>query len=180
MTTITCRHVLATAATAMSLFMGGCATPSAPPPVSPSSPGLTSAVKPHPVQTDYEKRLSACVNDGSCDRLHFLIGLSALKNHPEVAAAHFREAMKSAPKSSTSNLSRLWLNVLGEASRQEDQQVAGDTTEWLLLELLNRDKQVEELSKQLNALKSVDLDMKERTARMKPRIAPLPKLENGQ
>lgn len=170
---------MAAVATAVSLFMGGCAAPSAAPPLSSSSPELTSDMKPRPLQTDYEKRLSGCVNDGSCDRLHFILGLSALKNHPDVAAAHFRESMKSAPKSATANLSRLWLNVLGEASRREDKQVAGDTTEWLLFELSNRDKQLEELSKQLNALKSVDLDMKERTTRMKPRIPSLPKLETG-
>jgi hypothetical protein len=78
------------------------------------------------------------------------------------------------------NLSRSWLNLLGTSSSLEEKQVIMETTDWLLLELLNRDKQVEELSKQLNALKSVDLEMKERTSRMKPRITPLPRLESGQ
>jgi hypothetical protein len=70
--------------------------------------------------------------------------------------------------------------MFGASSKLEEKQVVMDTTDWLLLELLNRDKQVEELSKQLNALKLVDLEMKERTSRMKPRITPLPKLESGQ
>ncbi|MEP6888647.1 MAG: hypothetical protein ABI945_10055 [Nitrospirales bacterium] len=135
-------------------------------------------MKPRPLTIESEKRLLMCGPEGSCDRLHFMTGLSALQSNPAAAAAHFREVIKTAPKSSAANLSRLWLNVLGASSRLEDKQVVMDTTDWLLLELLNRDKQVEELSQQLNALKLVDLEMKDRTSRMKPRINP--KLNSGQ
>jgi hypothetical protein len=127
-----------------------------------------------------EKRLLLCSQEGSCDRLHLMTGLSLLQSNPEAAAAHFREVVRTAPKSSAANLSRSWLNVFGASSKLEEKQAAMDTTDWLLLELLNRDKQIEELSKQLNALKLVDLEMKERTSRMKPRFNPLPKFNSGQ
>ena len=124
--------------------------------------------------------MASCAQDGSCDRLHFMTALSALQSNPETAAAHFREVIRTAPKAQVANLSKAWLNILEGSSKSEENQVVMETTDWLLLQLLNRDKQVEELSKQLNALKLVDLEMKERTSRMKPRINPLPKLESAQ
>ena len=171
------------------LSLGGCATSPTPaskemaPPAKEIAPPAVSSpahMKPRPLTIESEKRLLLCGQEGSCDRLHLMTGLSALQNNPDAAAAHFREVIRTAPKSPLANLSRSWLSVLGASSRLEEKHVVMDTTEWLLLELLNRDKQVEELSKQLNALKLINLEMKERTSRMKPRLAPLPKLESGQ
>lgn len=171
------------------LILGGCATTSGPASQEKGSPSKEiepptvsspAHMKPRSLTTESEKRLLLCAQEGTCDRLHFVTGLSALQSNPDAAAAHFREVIRTAPKSSAANLSRSWLNVLGASSKLDERQVIMDTTDWLLLELLNRDKQVEELSKQLNALKLVDLEMKERTLRMKPRITPLPKLESGQ
>lgn len=176
-------HIACGAAVVMGLLtLAGCATTSPPlsNPVSSPLAGPTSASKARPLTTENEKRLLLCGQEGSCDRLHFMTALSALQSDPDAAAAHFREVIRTAPKSPAANLSRSWLNMFGASSRLEEKQVVMDTTDWLLLELLNRDKQVEELSKQLNALKLVDLEMKERTSRMKPRITPLPKLESGQ
>jgi hypothetical protein len=170
------------------LALGGCVTSPAPASkemapapakeIGPPAAGAPAHTKPRPL-IESEKRLSGCGQEGSCDRLHFMTGLSALQSNPDTAAAHFRDVIRAAPKSSAANLSRAWLKALEASTGLEDKQVVMDTTEWLLLELLNRDKQVEELSKQLNALKLVDLEMKERTSRMKPRI-PLPKPESGQ
>jgi hypothetical protein len=190
MLTVKCLHVSIAAAVLIGLLsLGGCATSPTPaskemaPPAKEIVPLVANSpahLKPRPLTIESEKRLVLCDQEGSCDRLHFMTGLSALQSNPDAAAAHFREVIRTAPKSSAANLSRSWLNVLGAASRLEDKQVVMDTTDWLLLELLNRDKQVEELSKQLNALKLIDLEMKERTSRMKPRITPLPKLDSGQ
>ena len=184
-------HMSSATVVVLGLFaVAGCATPPTPASkemasapakeMGPPAVGAPAYTKSRPLTIENEKRLLVCGQEGSCDRLHFLTGLSALPSNPDTAAAHFREVIRTAPKSSAANLSRLWLKVLGASSRLEDKQVSMETTEWLLLELLNRDKQVEELSKQLNALKLVDLEMKERTSRMKPRITPLPKPESGQ
>lgn len=177
------------------LCVGGCATPPspaskevAPPPKKSVPPPISSPahMKLRSLMIEAEKRLLLCGQEGPCDRLHFMTGLSALETNPDAAAAHFREVVRTSPKSSIASLSRSWLNALAASSSLEDKQVIMETTEWLFTELLNRDKQVdelskqvEELSKQLNALKLVDLEMKERTSRMKPRITPLPKLESA-
>ena len=190
MWTAKCIHVSSAAAVLIGLLnLGGCATSSTPPPkematpakeVVPPAVGSPVSIKPRPLTAESEKRLSLCAQDGSCDRLHFMTALSALQSNPETAAAHFREVIRTAPKAQVANLSKAWLNILEGSSKSEEKQVVMETTDWLLLQLLNRDKQVEELSKQLNALKLVDLEMKERTSRMKPRINPLPKLESAQ
>ncbi|WP_447984926.1 hypothetical protein [Nitrospira sp. Nam74] len=191
MSMMKCRHVSTAAAVVIGVVsVVGCATTSSQPskPMSSSSdrPADRTAdrpaavLKPRPSTIESEKRLLLCGQEGSCDRLHFMTALSTLHTNSDAAVAHFREVIRTAPKSTAANLSRSWLNVLGTSSRLEEKQVITDTIDWLLLELLNRDKQVEELSKQLNALKSVDLEMKERTSRMKPRITPLPTLESGQ
>jgi hypothetical protein len=189
MLTVKSLHRSSSAAVVIGLLsFGGCATPPIPasqemaPPAEVSVPRATDSpvhIRPRPVTIESEKRLSLC-QEGFCDRLHFMTGLSALQSNPEAAAAHFREVIRLAPKSSAANLSRSWLNMLEASSRLEEKQAVMETTDWLLLELLNRDKQVEELSKQLNALKLVDLEMKDRRSRMKPRITPLNKFESGQ
>jgi hypothetical protein len=178
-----CRHVSTAAAVVIGLVsVVGCATTSSQPskPMSSPSDRPAAVLKPRPSTIESEKRLLLCGEERSCDRLHFMTALSTVQSNPDAAAAHFREVVRIAPKSMAANLSRSWLNLLGTSSSLQEKQVIMETTDWLLLELLNRDKQVEELSKQLNALKSVDLEMKERTSRMKPRITPLPRLESGQ
>jgi hypothetical protein len=195
MSMVKSRHVSTAAAVVIGVVsVLGCATTSSQPPKPMSSPSDRPAdrvadrpsdrpaavLKPRPSTIESEKRLLLCGQEGSCDRLHFMTALSTLQSNPDAAAAHFREVVRTTPKSTAANLSRSWLNVLGTSSSLEEKQVITETIDWLLLELLNRDKQVEELSKQLNALKFVDLEMKERTSRMKPRITPLPKLESGQ
>src|SRR5688500_19179793 len=190
MLTVKSLHRSSSAAVVIGLLsFGGCATPPTPasqemaPPAEASVPPVTDSpmhIRPRPVTIESEKRLLLCGQEGSCDRLHFMTGLSVLQSNSEAAAAHFREVIRVAPKSSAANLSRSWLNMLGASSRLEEKQTVMETTDWLILELLNRDKQVEELSKQLNALKLVDLEMKDRRSRMKPRIPSLHKFESGQ
>ena len=189
MWTVKCIRVSSAAAVLIGLFsLGGCATSSSHPPkemVTPAKEGVPPAVgspvhiRPRPLTTETEKRLSLCAQEGSCDRLHFMTALSALQSNPDAAAVHFREVIRTAPKTPVANLSKAWLGVLEGSSKSEEKQVVMETMEWLLLQLVNREKQVEELSKQLNALKLVDLEMKERTSRMKPRINPLPKPESA-
>jgi len=64
--------------------------------------------------------------------------------------------------------------VLGTPSPTDDNKVAYETTNWLV-DLLHRDKAIEELAKQLNALKRVDLEMKSRAPHhIRPRLDDAP------
>lgn len=133
----------------------------------------TSLMKAPTMTIASENRLASCVKDGSCDRVHFLQALFSLQGNPEVAASHFRDVVRIAPKSQMAKLSRSWLKAMSTPSALDANQVATETSAWLA-ELLNRDKKVEDLSKQLNALKLVDLEMKDRTSIMKPQMSTLP------
>ena len=87
---------------------------------------------------------------------------------------HFREVVRLAPKSQLGQLSRSWLTVLGTPSPTSENKVSWETTNWLV-DLLHRDKTIEELAKQLNALKRVDLEMKARAPHhIRPRLDDAP------
>lgn len=109
----------------------------------------------------------------------------ALPDNPEAAASHFREVISVAPKSQLASLSAAWLKTLEAPSNREEQEIATQTSEWLLLELLRRehmlthevnvrDKKLEELSRQLNALKQITLEMKEKGYLINPRTRTVP------
>jgi len=126
-----------------------------------------------------DHRLSVCERDRSCDRVHFIQGLFTLSENPPAAAVHFREVVRLAPKSQVGQLSRSWLTVLGTPSPTDDNKVAYETTNWLV-DLLHRDKAIEELAKQLNALKRVDLEMKSRAPHhIRPRLDDAPNNDKG-
>jgi hypothetical protein len=106
--------------------------------------------------------------------VHFIQGLFTLSENPPAAAVHFREVVRLAPKSQVGQLSRSWLTVLGTPSPTDDNKVTYETTNWLV-DLLHRDKAIEELAKQLNALKRVDLEMKSRAPhQIRPRLDDAP------
>ena len=98
----------------------------------------------------------------------------ALPDNPEAAASHFREVISVAPKSQLASLSASWLKTLEAPSNREDKEVAMQTSKWLLLELLRRDKKLQELSRQLNALKQITLEMKEKGYLINPRTRTVP------
>ena len=128
--------------------------------------------------------LTTCTESRSCDRAHFTRALAALYESQAVAAKHFQDVIDIAPKSRLAASSRFWLNLLqdpptfvGRASP------FAEATERLVRDLLElessyvvtfqnelkaRDKIVEDLTKQLEALKRIDQEMKEKSRPTRP------------
>ena len=61
------------------------------------------------IAEDQEKELSLCADAKTCQRTHFLRGLSALYENRELAALHFRKVVTSGPNSVLAGESRFWL-----------------------------------------------------------------------
>jgi len=138
---------------------------------------------------EQEEQLPGCAERRLCDRLHFTRGLLALYENRAVAAKHFQEVVSATPDSRLAPASRQWLRLLAEVqpdgsqadpyARMADQLVRdlldrevtiqhlakesdASAVKALQRGLKARDKQVEELTRQLEALKQIDQEMKEK------------------
>ena len=128
--------------------------------------------------------LATCAESRSCDRAHFTRALVALYENQEIAAKHFQEVVDGAPKSRLAATSLLWLRLLQDSpSTTGLASLFARPTERLVRDLLEletslvlshqrelqaRDKKVEELTEQLEALKRIDQEMKEKVRPTKP------------
>lgn len=138
---------------------------------------------------EQEEQMATCAERHLCDRLHFTLALMALYENRAVAAKHFQDVLTTAPDSRLAPASRLWLRLLTEVqpdgarsdpfARMTDQLVRdlverevtiqhltkesdASAVKTLQRGLKARDKQVEELTRQLEALKRIDQEMKEK------------------
>ena len=128
--------------------------------------------------------LATCAESHSCDRAHFTRALVALYENKEIATKHFQEVVDGDPKSRLAASSLLWLRLLQDSpanaglvspfARSTERLVRDllemETSSVLALqrELQARDKKVEELTQQLEALKRIDQEMKEKERPTKP------------
>ncbi len=100
------------------LMMGmlwGCATVNGPPP--PGSAPLfqadaTDTVILQAVQREQDALLSTCVQQQSCDQVHFTRAMIALFQNGETAATTFQKAMTVAPKGPFADSSARWIQFL--------------------------------------------------------------------
>lgn len=172
-------------------------------------PDATDAVRYRALARAQELQLGTCAERGACDRVHFVRALAALYDNRAEAVQHFQDVVAVAPDGHLASSSRLWLRLLKDASlpaertdlyaRATDQLVRDLLDRELVIQQLTkeldgpaiqtlhrglkaRDKQVEELTKQLEALKRIDQEMKEKekTRQKKPanKIKPLPEKES--
>lgn len=138
---------------------------------------------------EQEEQLPTCAERRQCDRVHFTRALVALYENRAVAAKHFQDTVAVAPDGRLAAASRLWLRLLNEAqadggrgdpfARMTDQLVRDLLDREVMIQQLTResessavkalqrglkarDKQVEELTRQLEALKRIDQEMKEK------------------
>ncbi len=152
-------------------------------------PDQTDAQRFQALARAQEAQLSTCAERRACDRAHFIRALAALYENRAVAAQHFRDVVAAAPDGPLASSSLLWLSVLKDASsnagrtdplarateqlvrdlldreltiQQLTKEVDGAAIQALQRGLKTRDKQVEELTKQLEALKRIDQEMKEK------------------
>ncbi|MER3421915.1 MAG: hypothetical protein C4293_00460, partial [Nitrospiraceae bacterium] len=131
---------------------------------------------------EQEGYLNRCAQDHSCDRAHFTRALTALYEDQAVAAKHFREIVRTFPQSPLAPLSDSWLRLLQETPSNGEQRQAllSQMTHWLIRdvfykeqltrqELTTRDKKLAELSAQIEALKQIDREIKEKSLQIRPR-----------
>lgn len=128
--------------------------------------------------------LAACAETHTCDRAHFTRALAALYEDQTVAAKHFQDVITAAPKSHLASSSQFWLQLLQNPPIFFAQHsMFAEATDRLVRDLLDlefssawmlqrevkaRDKKVEELTQQLEALKRIDQEMKEKSRPMRP------------
>jgi len=128
--------------------------------------------------------LATCAESHTCDRAHYTRALAALYEDQTVAARHFQDVMTVAPKSRLAFSSQFWLQFLqnpplflgqhGSFAEATDRLVRDllelESSSSLVLqrEVKARDKKVEELTQQLEALKRIDQEMKEKSRPMRP------------
>ncbi len=133
---------------------------------------------------EQDASLAACAETHICDRAHFTRALVALYEDQTVAAKHFQDVIAVAPQSRLAASSQFWLQFLQNPPIFFAQHSAfAEATDRLVRDLLDlefssalvfqrevkaRDKKVEELTQQLDALKRIDQEMKEKSRPTRP------------
>ena len=128
--------------------------------------------------------LATCAESHTCDRAHYTRALAALYEDQTVAAKHFQDVMTVAPQSRLASSSQFWLQFLQNpplfllphsAFAEATDRLVRDLLELesssslvLQREVKARDKKVEELTQQFEALKRIDQEMKEKSRPMRP------------
>ena len=128
--------------------------------------------------------LTTCAETRTCDRAHFIRALAFLYENQVAAAKHFQDVIDAAPKSRLASSSQFWLQLLQNPPTYFGRESSfAEATERLVRDLLEletssvlpfqrelqaRDKKVEELTQQLEALKRIDQEMKEKERTTKP------------
>lgn len=135
--------------------------------------------------------LARCSQPETCLSAHFTRGLVALYENREVAAMHFQRVVAAAPTSHLASSCRFWLGLLQDPGVDPGQDGPfAQATERLIRDLLDqeirirdltkqinaRDKKVERLTNQLEALKKIDQEMKEPSRLPKPSTQASPPL----
>jgi hypothetical protein len=140
---------------------------------------------------EQDQLINTCAETRTCDRAHYTRALLALYENQAVAAKHFQEVIDAAPKSHLASSSLFWLEFLqnpqtflawqGLYAEAADHlvrdllELESSSSQVMQREVKVRDKKVEELTTQLEALKRIDQEMKEMTRPVKPPLkTPLP------
>lgn len=139
---------------------------------------------------DQEQVLATCAEQDDCARLHYLRALLGLFENRKVASQYFQATIQHAPHTSMATSSLHWLEVLrgpliGSHTHFPSPKTVGilvqdlierevllqrlskegemNSVEELKRQLKARDQKIEDLTKQLDALKRIDQEMNERT-----------------
>ena len=160
------------------LFAGaiwGCMAVSPAPP--PSAPFFAADPADHKMLQALARKQDAlaakCAEQSSCDQVYFTRALVALFESREAAVKSFERVMTAAPNSRLAASSALWIQLLrGEAagshSSEDQNTVLTQVTERLVWQWLDREKKIEELSDQLEALKRIEQEAQEKTKPIRP------------
>lgn len=127
---------------------------------------------------EQERQVQICAATQACDRAHYVRALAALYEDRNVAVKHFQAATSAAPAGPYATSSRHWIRLL-EESRSASSQVPDlmHAVERVVREVLEskpgealslkrqlneREKKIDELTQQIDALKRVDREVKDR------------------
>jgi hypothetical protein len=130
-----------------------------------------------------DAELARCATTNTCDRAHFTRGLIALFESRESAMRHFQDVVTMVPKSHLAASSRSWIHLLRETpvtTKPESLMVV--TTKLLVRDMLQQEldarrnveelttqlRKSEDLENQLEALKRIQQEIKERSRPIKP------------
>jgi lipopolysaccharide biosynthesis protein len=132
----------------------------------------------HAFAREQERQVQMCAATQACDRAHYIRGLAALYEDRNVAVKHFQAATSAAPAGPYATSSRHWIRLLEEsrsASNQDPdlmhavERVVREVLESkpgealsLKRQLNEREKKIDELTQQIDALKRVDQEVKDR------------------
>jgi hypothetical protein len=144
---------------------------------------------------EQDQLLGTCAETHTCDRAHYTRALLALYENQAVAAKHFQDVIDAAPKSHLASSSHFWLQFLqntptilpwvssfAEATDRlvrDLLELETSSAQIMLREVKAREKKVEELTAQLEALKRIDQEMKEMTRPVKPPLKPPQPTDKG-
>jgi hypothetical protein len=142
-----------------------------------------------------DQLLASCSAGRTCDQAHFLRGLVALYGNRETATGHLEVAVSMAPTSARAESSLFWLQILDETpsgitengrfshatiqllrdlldrellAQQLSKELEASPVQALQRDLKARDKKLEDLTKQLEALKQIDRKIREKTLSSRP------------
>lgn len=189
---------------ALSLGLSACASaapPAGPLPLPPPDHG--TARRDQALARQQDAALASCPDAPTCTQAHFIRALLALSQEPRLSIKHFRSVVHLDPHGRLAASSRFWLALLdGEAGDPEPssraiaqlvrdlisrelllQQLAKEagvsSVEALRQELTARDRKIAELARQLDALKRVDREIKEKVRPLRDPRPVKPQLDHG-
>lgn len=133
----------------------------------------------HAFAREQERQIQMCAATQACDRVQYIRGLAALYEDQNVAVKHFQAATAAAPTGPYATSSRHWIRLLEESRSVSSQDpdlmravervvrevLESNSGEALSLkrQLKEREKKIDELTQQIDALKRVDREVKDRT-----------------
>ena len=145
---------------------------------------------------EQERQVQACAGASACGRAHYVRALAALYEDRTVAVKHFEAALSAAPSGPYAESSRQWIHLLEESrsgtgrdadlvhavervvrevlereaavraavGKQED----GQAVHALKQQLKEREKKIDELTHQIDALTRVDQEVKDQIKPSRP------------
>jgi hypothetical protein len=114
-----------------------------------------------------------CGEPSSCDQVYFTRALVALYESREAAVKSFQRVIAASPNSRLAASSALWIQLLrggaaGFNSSDEQNATLTQVAERLVWQLLDRERKIEELTNQLEALKRIEQEVQEKTKPIRP------------
>lgn len=136
---------------------------------------------------EQERQVQGCAAMQVCDRTHYLLALAALYVDRDAAVKHFQAAVADAPNGRYAAPSLQWIRLLEDGRDGSRHQAAlSQAAELLVRDLLEREgkdaqsvqslkrqikeheKRIDELTQQIDALKRVDREVKDKVKPNRP------------